>query len=65
MSGMNLSPFVASQLGLGVQVFGITLSVLAELLIVGALGVIVVTWVALSSRKQSERKIGMPSALKY
>ncbi len=52
MSEMNLYPFVASQLGLGVQVFGVTLSVLAELLIVGALGVIFVTWAALSFRKQ-------------
>jgi len=52
MSGMKLPPVVARQLGLGVQVFGTTLSVLAELLIVGALGVIFVSWAALSFGKQ-------------
>jgi ABC-2 type transport system permease protein len=52
MSELTLPPSVASQLGLGVQVFGITLSVAAELLIVGALGVIFVSWAALSFRKQ-------------
>lgn len=52
MSGMELPPVVARQLGLGVQVFGTTLSVAAELLIVGALGVIFVSWAALSFGKQ-------------
>jgi ABC-2 type transport system permease protein len=52
LSTLNLPPFVSSQLGLGVQVFGTTLSVAAELLIVGALGVIFVSWAALSFRKQ-------------
>ncbi len=52
MSELNLPPSVARQLGLGVQVFGTTLSVAAELLIVGALGVIFVSWAALSFRKQ-------------
>ena len=52
LSTLNLPSFVSSQLGLGVQVFGTTLSVAAELLIVGALGVIFVSWAALSFRKQ-------------
>jgi len=52
MSGMKLPPVVARQLGLGVQVFGTTLSVAAELLIVGALGVIFVSWAALAFGKQ-------------
>jgi len=52
MSGMKLPPVVARQLGLGVQVFGTTLSVATELLIVGALGVIFVSWAALSFGKQ-------------
>jgi len=52
MSGMELPPAVARQLGLGVQVFGTTLSVAAELLIVGALGVIFVSWAALAFGKQ-------------
>ena len=52
MSGMELPPVVARQLGLGVQVFGTTLSVATELLIVGALGVIFVSWAALSFGKQ-------------
>jgi ABC-2 type transport system permease protein len=52
MSGMELPPVVARQLGLGVHVFGTTLSVAAELLIVGALGVIFVSWAALSFGKQ-------------
>ncbi len=52
MSEVHLPPFVASQLGLGMQVFGTTLSVFAELAIVGALGVIFVTWAALSFGKQ-------------
>jgi hypothetical protein len=37
---------------LGVQIFGFTLSVAAELLIVAALGVIFVSWAALSFGKQ-------------
>ncbi|HET9922185.1 MAG TPA: hypothetical protein VFQ30_20305 [Ktedonobacteraceae bacterium] len=45
---LHLPPFVSSQLRLGVQIFGITLSVPVELLIVGTLGVIFVSWAALS-----------------
>ncbi len=52
MSGMNLPPSVSNQLGLGVQIFGITLSVAAELAIVAALGVLFVTWAALSFGRQ-------------
>jgi ABC-2 type transport system permease protein len=52
MAGLNLPPSVASQLGLGVQIFGITLSAAAELLIVGALGVIFVSWATLAFRKR-------------
>jgi ABC-2 type transport system permease protein len=53
LSQMHLPAIVASQLGLGVQVFGVTLSVAAELLIVGVLGAIFVTWAALSFGKQA------------
>ena len=52
MSRLNLPPSVVAQLGLGVQIFGFTLSVAAELLIVAALGVIFVIWAALSFGKQ-------------
>jgi ABC-2 type transport system permease protein len=52
MSRLNLPPSVVTQLGLGVQIFGFTLSVAAELLIVAALGVIFVIWAALSFGKQ-------------
>lgn len=52
LSGMHLPAYVTSQLGLGMQVFGTTLSVFAELAIIAALGVIFVTWAALSFGKQ-------------
>jgi ABC-2 type transport system permease protein len=50
---LNLPASVANQLGLGVQVFGITLSAAVELLIIAALGAIFVSWAALSFRKQA------------
>jgi hypothetical protein len=52
MGGMHLPSFVTSQLGLGVQIFDTTLSAFSELLIVAALGVIFVTWAALSIGQQ-------------
>jgi ABC-2 type transport system permease protein len=52
MSRLNLPPSVVTQLGLGVRIFGFTLSVATELLIVAALGVIFVIWAALSFGKQ-------------
>lgn len=52
MSGLHLPAAVANQLGLGIQIFGVTLSVGAELGIVAALGVIFVTWAALSFGRQ-------------
>jgi ABC-2 type transport system permease protein len=53
LSQMHLPTIIESQLGLGVQVFGVTLSVAAELLIVGVLGAVFVTWAALSFGKQA------------
>lgn len=53
LSQMHLPTIIESQLGLGVQIFGVTLSVAAELLIVGVLGAIFVTWAALSFGKQA------------
>lgn len=52
INDLNLPPFVTNQLSLGVQVFGTTLSVVDELLIVGALGVVFVSWATLAFRKQ-------------
>jgi ABC-2 type transport system permease protein len=52
LSQMNLPPPVSSQLGLGITIFGTSLSVTAELLIVAALGLIFVTWAALAFGKQ-------------
>lgn len=52
LSDMHLPVFVTSQLGLGMQVFGTTLSIFSELVIVGVLGGIFVTWAALSFGKQ-------------
>jgi ABC-2 type transport system permease protein len=52
ISGMNLPSSVIRQLGLGVQIFGTTLSVAAELAIVVLLGAIFVTWAALVFGKQ-------------
>lgn len=52
-SGLSLSASVANQLGLGVQVFGITLFAVVELLIIAALGAIFVSWAALSFGKQA------------
>lgn len=52
MSSLHVPATVANQLGLGVQLFGITLSVAAELAIVAVLGVLFVTWAALSFGRQ-------------
>ncbi len=52
MGGLNLPASVANQLGLGVRVFNVTLSAAVELLIIGTLGAIFVSWAALSFRKQ-------------
>lgn len=48
LNSLNLPPQVSSQLGLGVTIFGTTLSVWAELLIVAVLGAIFVTWAAIA-----------------
>jgi ABC-2 type transport system permease protein len=51
LNTMNLPAFVLSKL-VGVQVFGQTLSIGVELLIVAVLGAIFVTWAAISFSKQ-------------
>ena len=52
LNTLNLPRFVSNFLGLGIRIFGYTLSVPFELLIVAALGLIFVTWAAISFNKQ-------------
>ncbi len=52
LKSMNLPSFVTSNLGLGVQIFGQTLSVRDELVIVAVLGLIFVSWAAYMFSRQ-------------